>query len=265
MVLIIILLSILLVSIAWMIRQNREIRKLRIEKDEMSIHIKNIKNDMEDMRYAIVHDLSAPLRAVHGFCEIIQKQMKGLMSAEVNEFLSLIHENTSVMKSMIADVGEYYRVMNCSLQIELIDLNSLIEDCFELLIEKQEPDSVQLKMQPLPSVQGDRGLLFIMIAQLLSNAMKFSNGRKPSIINVMQDGEFILIQDNGVGFDMAYKDKIFKLFQRLHVKEQFKGNGTGLAIVNQIIQRHNGSISIESESGQGTCVYFQIPEFMKRT
>jgi len=255
----------LLICLIFVALQRLEIQKLRNDKAELDNRIDHLESGMEELRYAIVHDISAPLRAVHGFCEILKGRLKETVDEEIRELFSLIYENTSLMKSMIHDVREYYRVMNCAMKVESVDMNTLVKDCYDSLIEIMGIDSIQLNLQPLPAVQGDRDLLRILLKQLLSNAIKFTRNHEPPVIDVLHVNSCVVIQDQGVGFDMAYRDKVFKLFHRLHLKEQFEGNGAGLAIVSQIIKRHYGSISIESQSGQGTRVSFYIPDFKKST
>lgn len=261
----IIISAFLFLGAVWIVKQNHEIRQLRKTREQLAGQFDSLKRDMEEMRYAIIHDLSAPLRAVNGFSDILYKRVMDGQKEDIREFLILVRDNANVMSSMIADIREYYRVMQCPLRFEPVDMTSLFEACFQKLGKKLKADSVRFTLQPLHPVRGDHELLQIAVDQILSNALKFTNKQNQPAIQVMQEQGFICITDNGAGFDMSFSDKAFKLFQRLHLKDQFGGNGAGLAIARRIILRHGGSIRIESETGQGTRVYFKIPDTVKRT
>ncbi len=119
-------------------------------------------------------------------------------------------------------------------------------------------------MGPLPVVRADREMLKLAISNVLGNALKYSSGRDKSIIHVackeLEERYEIAVCDNGVGFDMEYKNKVFEIFQRLHDEDEFEGSGVGMAIVKKIIERHGGKVWITSELDKGTNVYFSIPK-----
>lgn len=240
--------------------QRRKIIRLESENRVLASRLQELQTGLEEIRHAISHDLSAPLRAVDGFSEILQKRLGSSETSDRDGFLSLIRENTAVMKSMVADMRDYIRVINASVQLQPVDVNGLIDACFRKCIDVQKTDSALLEMDPLPRILADPDLLRLMLMHLLSNAVKFRDGGRPCRIRIKPEGGSILIQDNGVGFDMAYQNKIYQFFYRLHLKEQFEGNGAGLALVRRIVQKHNGSISIQSELGRGTRVAFCFPD-----
>ncbi len=144
-----------------------------------------------------------------------------------------------------------------------VPLGPIVEQAIALIqdLPEKDRDRVQITIEALPMVNGDATLLEQVFSNLIGNAVKFSRDRTPAVIQIGQraaDGA-IFVRDNGVGFDMAYADKLFSPFQRLHKSAEFEGTGIGLAIVNRVIHRHGGRIWVESIVGQGTTFYFTLP------
>ena len=166
------------------------------------------------------------------------------------------------MRQLIDDILALSRVGRKELNLSEIDLNTLIKKLINELNEENRNRKIHWEIDNLQNTFGDYGLINQLFVNLVSNAIKFSSNKSESIIiigsEIKEDKEVIFIRDNGVGFDMKYVDKIFEVFQRLHTPEEFDGTGVGLAIVRQIIYKHNGAIWAESKVNKGTTIYFTL-------
>jgi light-regulated signal transduction histidine kinase (bacteriophytochrome) len=154
-------------------------------------------------------------------------------------------------------------VTRISLATEQVNLEDLFRNAFQEQLAAQPERKVELTIATLPSVQGDRAMLRQVVENLASNALQYTRGREVARIEVgvrpEGEGNVFWVRDNGVGFDMRYAGKLFGVFQRLHSDKDFEGTGVGLAIVQRIIQRHSGRISVEAAPNQGATFFFFLP------
>jgi two-component system sensor kinase len=163
---------------------------------------------------------------------------------------------------LIHDLLALSRLGRQEIVLREVDLANLAKQVFSDLIA-QEPDrEVDFQVDGLPLVWADKNMMEILLTNLLSNALKFSRERRPASIQVGylpdESTPAFFMRDNGVGFELAYVDKLFSPFQRLHTQEQFEGNGIGLAIVKRVVDLHAGKIWVEAEPGKGACFYFSL-------
>lgn len=233
-------------------------RRVAARTEELQAALK----DMESFSYSISHDLRAPLRAIDGFCGILNEEFRERLPEEAGKYLVRMSHNARRMGQLIDDLLAFSRLSRQQLERETVDMGLLFREVFESLMSDGEPRNVVFEVAPLPQCQADPKLLRQVVINLLSNALKFSGGRSPANIAVTSrsvDGETVYsVTDNGVGFDHAYADKLFGVFQRYHKSEEFEGTGVGLAIVHNIIQRHGGRVWAESEPGKGATFSFTI-------
>jgi len=166
------------------------------------------------------------------------------------------------MSRLVNDLLNLAHVGRQELKREPTPLNSLVEEVVADLKGETEGRDIEWRIAPLPTIQGDPGLLKQVFANLLSNAAKYTRPRQHAVIEIglrkMNDETVLFIRDNGVGFNMKYADKLFGVFQRLHRAEEFEGTGVGLAIVERVVKRHGGHIWAESEIDQGATFYFTL-------
>lgn len=215
-------------------------------------------------RFATVasHDLQEPLRKISAFAGLIRRRYIDKLDEEGIRSLEFLVDAAERMQTLIDDLLSYSRMASQPLRLERIDLNDIIAEVRELLAGAIEENSAELDIDDLPVVRGDPTLLKQALANLISNAIKYRRDINP-IIQVRADrlGERvrISIQDNGIGLDPKFADKIFAPFQRLHSRADYKGTGIGLAIVRQAIQRHGGTVEVESEPGVGSTFTIDIP------
>ncbi len=221
--------------------------------------------ELQSFSYSVSHDLRAPLRHINGFIAAL-KQRLAITTAEPDakllHYIEVIENSSQKMSWLIDGLLTLSRVGRRDMSTRPVPLGPLVEQAIALLTEgpHETLEQVEITVDPLPTVYGDAALLQQVLSNLIGNAVKFSRDRTPALIHIGQQADgTCFVRDNGVGFDMAYADKLFSPFQRLHKQEEFQGTGIGLAIVNRIIHRHNGEIWVESAIDRGTTIYFSLP------
>ena len=219
--------------------------------------------ELEAFTYSVAHDLRAPLRAIQGFGHSLLEDHLHRFDGEALDYLQRIVKASERMSMLIDDLLKLSKVGRGEVERVPVDISSLAASICKSLGERNPGRDVQLEIQPAIVVNGDARLLAIAFENLLDNAWKFSRKRKLAIIRIYgasRNGVCqVCVSDNGTGFDMRYQHKLFAPFQRLHRADEFEGTGIGLVTVMRIIQRHSGSVSIESALDQGTTVIIQIP------
>jgi PAS domain S-box-containing protein len=218
--------------------------------------------ELESFSYSVSHDLRAPLRAIGGFSRILMEEHAPHLNQEVQRCLTVVHDSAQRMDTLITDLLAFARSAKQSLVKQPVAPRELVDSVLEDLKPEIQERSVELTIGELPPCEADRTLLRQVWANLLSNALKFTRGRRPARIEVgseSRDGGVVYyIRDNGTGFDMQYYDKLFGVFQRLHRPDEFEGSGIGLAIVQRIVGRHGGRVWAEGELGKGAAFYFTL-------
>lgn len=219
--------------------------------------------ELESFAYSVSHDLRAPLRALSGFSRILLEEHAPDLPAEAARYARLVQENAEQMGRLIDDLLAFSRLSRQPLSKQEVAPAALAQQVLDDLRQAQEGRRLEIAIDDLPSCEADPSLLRQVFVNLLSNALKFTRQRDVARIHVgceEQDGENVyFVQDNGVGFDMRYVDKLFGVFQRLHASEDYEGTGVGLAIVQRIVQRHGGRVWAEGQVDQGATFYFTIP------
>jgi light-regulated signal transduction histidine kinase (bacteriophytochrome) len=226
--------------------------------------LKRANEEMEAFSYSVSHDLRAPLRAIIGFAAILEEDYTQQLDEEAKRITGIIKSNTTKMGALIDDLLTFSRMGRQDLLKISIDSHQMVHEIKEML-DKMNTNgkTVRWQIQPLPAVKADVTTLRQVWVNLLSNAFKYSGNNAAPKIEVgaiRQTGQTIFyVKDNGVGFDEKYKNKLFKVFQRLHSAEEFEGTGIGLAIVDKIISKHGGKVWAEGEINKGAAFYFSLP------
>jgi light-regulated signal transduction histidine kinase (bacteriophytochrome) len=221
--------------------------------------------ELEAFAYSVSHDLRAPLRHIDGFLVLLQQRTAATLDAQSQHYMQTIASAAQRMGVLIDDLLSFSRMGRHDLARQPVDLNSLVHEVIAELAPEAAARPLQWHIADLPVVTGDRAMLRVVLVNLLSNALKFTRSRSPADIDIGYEAgsetELIFfIRDNGVGFDMAYADKLYGVFQRLHRTEEFEGTGIGLANVRRIIHRHGGRTWAEGEVDRGATFYFSLPQ-----
>ncbi len=240
--------------------------KLEQEVLKRNEDIRNAISELEAFTYSVSHDLRAPLRAITGFSELLNEEFGEELNEEAKRYLEIIQSGTDQMAQLIDDLLQFSRVSRIELKKKMFDPIPIIQE----IINKTKINAAlnsEIAVSSLPQIYGDPNTITLVFTNLILNAIKFSRqAEKPQItIGYKESGEEVIcfVKDNGVGFDMRYSNKLFKVFQRLHSTQQFEGTGVGLAIVHRIIVKHGGRVWGESLPGAETSFYFTLPHKKK--
>jgi PAS domain S-box-containing protein len=218
--------------------------------------------ELEAFSYSVSHDLRAPLGAIGGFSRALSHRLEQLQDERAHHFLARIQAGVERMEQLIESLLGLAKVVRAPLRYGEVDLGALAHETIDNLREAHPQRKVKVTIGADLLVLGDVRLLRIALENLLGNAWKFTSQREDAAIEVgrLPDSRVFYVRDNGVGFDMAYVDKLFGAFQRLHTEAEFPGTGIGLATVRRIVTRHQGRVWGESELGKGTTFYFALSE-----
>ena len=243
-------------------REN-EIRKLNQELAERAADLEASNKELESFAYSVSHDLRAPLRHSIGYAELLQKHASQL-DEKSRQYIQTILVSSKRMGNLIDDLLAFSRIGRAETNKRLVSLEQLVGEVVTEIGEDTRGRDIAWKINALPVCYGDRSMLRLVIVNLVSNAVKFTSMRTQAQIEIgCVDGHKneveLFFRDNGAGFDMQYVDKLFGVFQRLHLPEEFEGTGIGLAIVQRIIQRHGGRVRAEGAVDQGATFYVSLP------
>lgn len=217
--------------------------------------------ELETFCYSVSHDLRAPLRHINGFTNILREDYSDRLDQEAGDILQRICTVSERMGSMIDDLLGLARVTRSATTLRAVDLTQLAESAAAMFREADQERRVRFCIEQGLTAWGDAPLLGIVMQNLIGNAWKYSAMTSEAVIEVgkqLIDGsETFYVRDNGIGFDMAYRDKLFRVFERLH-GDEFEGSGIGLATVQRIISRHKGRIWAEGAVGKGATFFFTL-------
>jgi signal transduction histidine kinase len=232
------------------------------ELERANLELAAVNSELESFSYSVSHDLRAPLRTVQGFCQMYMEDFAPSISPEGKVLLEHVSTGAQRMGQLIEDLLALSHIGRQPLMRGTFSLEQLARRVMDECLGGQPQRRVEVRIGTLGPCEGDASLIEQVLVNLLSNALKFTRGRDPSVIEVdcreEDQGIVYFVRDNGVGFKMEYVDKLFGVFQRLHSGAEFEGTGVGLSIVQRIIHRHGGRIWAQSVPGTGTTFYFTL-------
>jgi light-regulated signal transduction histidine kinase (bacteriophytochrome) len=232
---------------------------------ERTAQLEAANKELEAFSYSVSHDLRAPLRHIDGFADMLRKSTQEKLSPSGQRYLDIISEAAKRMGTLIDDLLVFSRMGRTEMRLARVNMDGLVAECIFEMAQDLRGRVIEWDIAPLPEVNGDRALLKQVWVNLISNAVKYSRDRSPAKITIRgresgaREAEFS-IRDNGAGFDMQYAGKLFGVFQRLHLNEEFEGTGIGLANVRRIILRHGGRTWAEGKINEGATFYFTMPK-----
>jgi light-regulated signal transduction histidine kinase (bacteriophytochrome) len=222
-----------------------------------------LNDELESFSYSVSHDLRSPVRAVLGYTGALQEDYGTVLDAEGRRLLSIVHAEATRMGYLIDDLLAFSQLGRQAIVSVPIDMQSLVHEVIVAQTQLASRAPTVFDVGALPGVKGDRALMRQVWTNLISNALKYSSKKDDPQLRVWATSEpgrvIYNVRDDGVGFDMAYADKLFGVFQRLHRNEDFAGTGVGLAIAHRVIQRHGGSIWADAQLGAGATFSFALP------
>jgi PAS domain S-box-containing protein len=229
---------------------------------ERTAELEAANRELESFSYSVSHDLQTPLRAIDGYARMILRKHADRFDEETRQKFNTIRSNAQMMGRLINDLLSFSRLGRTEITPSKLNMDGLLVDAWKELQVIHPERKMKLNVKDMPPAFGDRMLIKQVLLNLLSNAIKFTRYREDATIEAggYADGQYLVycVRDNGIGFDMAYHDKMFGVFQRLHGNEDFEGTGVGLAIVQRIIHRHGGRVWAEGGLDQGAAFFFSL-------
>ncbi|MBJ6801963.1 hybrid sensor histidine kinase/response regulator [Geomonas propionica] len=242
-----------------LLRLNGELERRVVER---TTQLESANRDLEMFSYSVSHDLRAPLRHLEGFSQALTEEYAAKLNTIGNDYLDRIRRSSRRMADMLDAILELSRSARGKLAKEDVDLSALAREVAGQLARSQPEREVDVRVAEGMTARGDARFLKVVLEHLVGNAWKFTQPKEQAVVEIFptewEGRSAFAVRDNGTGFDMAYADKLFSPFQRMHSQDEFPGRGIGLAIVKRIVSRHGGKVKIEAEVGQGTTVTFTV-------
>ena len=223
--------------------------------------LKQSNTELEQFAYVASHDLQEPLRMVASYVQLLERRYKGKLDSDADEFIGYAVDGANRMRGLIDDLLTYSRVGRLGKPFEPTNLKDTLDIVAKNLQASISDTKAQVTHDKLPVVYADGGQMVQLFQNLIGNAIKFHGKETPRVhISAKeQETDYLLsVKDNGIGIDPQYFDRLFKIFQRLHTKQEYPGSGIGLVICKKIVERHGGRIWLESQIGKGSTVYFTL-------
>ncbi|MEX0772191.1 MAG: ATP-binding protein [Balneolales bacterium] len=234
---------------------------LRKETEIKADQLEAANNELESFTYSVSHDLRTPLRAIHGYSQVLFEDCSDNLNGECRRALKAIMHNAKKMGQLIDELLTFSRLGRKELNKSTLNTRELVESVTSKFEELQN-ERAELVIHPLPPIYADQTLMGLVFQNLISNAIKYSSKKELTRIEIgvteTDKGQAYFVKDNGAGFDMAYYEKLFGVFQRLHRDDEFEGTGVGLPIVQRIILRHGGTVWAEGTVNEGATFYFTV-------
>jgi PAS domain S-box-containing protein len=245
-------------------KEAQEAQKHDEARERRSVELKRSNDDLEQFAYVAAHDLQEPLRMVASYTQLLAERYKGRLDSDADEFIAYAVDGAHRMQLLIGDMLAYCRVGTKGKEFHETSSEAALQQALLNLQGAIRESGGVVTHDPLPTVIADGAQLVQLFQNVVGNAIKYRSAELPRVhVSAKKNGgnEWIFsMQDNGLGIDPKYFEKIFVMFQRLHGREEFSGTGIGLTVCKKIVERHGGRIWVESEPGRGSTFYFALPE-----
>ncbi len=233
---------------------------------EKLLELQRSNEDLQQFAYVCSHDLQEPLRVISNYSQLLARRYSDKLDQDANDFIEFTVDATRRMQELINDLLLYSRVDTKGKEFVRTACSEIVAIALANLRVSISESSAVVNCAELPVISADRSQLLQVFQNLIGNAIKFRSENVPAVTVSAEDAGknwLFSVNDNGLGFDMKYGERIFVIFQRLHTKEMYPGSGIGLAVCKKIIERHGGSIWAESEPGKGTKFSFTLPKLVE--
>ena len=251
------------------LRRSRDELETKVEQrtadlTKTNADLESVNKELEAFAYSVSHDLRAPVRHIAGFTELLLKHAAAVLDDKSRHHISMILDAANRMGNLVDDLLAFSRIGRAETQKTTVKLDDLVKGVLSEVAPDTEDRKIVWRIGSLPACYGDPSMLRLVFANLVSNALKFTRMRSEAEIQIdslnhRPDEMVVFVKDNGVGFDMKHKDKLFGVFQRLHSQEAFEGTGIGLATVQRIVHRHGGRVWAEGALDHGATFYVALP------
>ena len=252
------------------LRRSRDELEIKVkertgELRKMNADLQSVNKELEAFAYSVSHDLRAPVRHIAGFTELLQKHSDAVLDDKSRHHISMILDSAKRMGSLVDDLLAFSRIGRAEAQKTTVHLEPLVKGVVGEIAPDTKGRKIVWHIGNLPICYGDPAMLRVVFGNLVSNAVKFTRICLQAEIEISSENHspdevVVFVKDNGVGFDMKYKDKLFGVFQRLHSQEAFEGTGIGLATVQRIVQGHGGRVWAEASVNNGATFYVALPK-----
>jgi PAS domain S-box-containing protein len=241
-----------------------ERRRLDQELENRAARLERINAELQDFAYIASHDLSEPLRMITSYLQLLQRRYQGQLDETADEFIHYAVDGAERMKLLIDDLLQYSRIGSAEVQRVAVDADAVLGGVLRSLEGAILERGATVTQGPLGTVHGDATQIGQLLQNLVANAIKFARSDVPAEVRIERVEEprewHVVVRDNGIGIEERHAERIFKMFGRLHGREEYAGTGIGLAICRRIADRHSGRIWVESAPGSGSAFHVSIPD-----
>ncbi len=237
-------------------------QRLRAEIAERNVALEQSNQALQEFAYVASHDLQEPLRTVASFTQLLQKRYAGILDAQADEYIAFAVDGARRMQTLINDILQFSRITTHGKAFERVELHDVVDRAIGNLRGTIDERHAGVFVGRLPQIAGDAGQLTQVFQNLIGNGIKYNVSVPPRVevrAELNHDAVTVHVEDNGIGIHPEYHDRVFRIFSRLHTREEYPGTGIGLAICKRIIERHGGRIWLESSEGQGARFSFTLP------
>jgi light-regulated signal transduction histidine kinase (bacteriophytochrome) len=231
-----------------------------------SYHLSRSNADLEQFAYVASHDLSEPLRKIANFCQLLERQYGPQLDDTARQYISYAVDGAKRMQALIADLLSLSRVGRTTDAFVAVDTGAALSQALANLAESIDATGAGVGNSDLPTVRGDPALMVALFQNLVANSIKYRSSAPPLIVvTAVRDSDAaawtFTVSDNGIGIEPQYAERIFAIFQRLHLREEYDGTGIGLALCRKIVEFHGGRIWLDTPAGSdGARFRFTLPE-----